>query len=141
MGKKSSSSASTNTTNNLDNRVAVQDGIGLSNSTGNAITITNTTTDAGSIAAAFGFGSDTVGKALQTVEMSNATLGAGYDSLIDAASSLFDRGESLIGQTQAAVADAYRTATTDKAGGIDQKTIIVLAVAGAAALAFASRRK
>jgi hypothetical protein len=147
MGRKSSSSTSSNTTNNQDNRVAVQDGIGLSNSSGNTVNIT----DGGSVAAAFdfgtkatnhafSFGSETVGRALQTVETSNATLGDGYSKLIDAAGDLFARGEGLIGQTQKAVADAYGQATADKAGGIDNRTIIVLAVAGAAAAAFIATR-
>jgi hypothetical protein len=130
MGGKSSSSASSQTTNNQDNRVAVQDGIGLSASSGNVINVTTTTTDAA-----------IVGRALQTVDMSNATLGEGFEGLLSAADNLFARGESLIGQTQKSVADAYGQAQTNKAGTIDNRTIIVLGVAGAVALYAINRKK
>lgn len=130
MGGKSSSSASSQTTNNQDNRVAVQDGIGLSASSGNVINVTTTTTDAA-----------IVGRALQTVDMSNATLGEGFEGLLAAADNLFTRGESLIGQTQKSVADAYGQAQTNKAGTIDNRTIIVLGVAGAVALYAINRKK
>lgn len=146
-GGGGSSSSSAQTTNNQDNRTAVQDGIGLSASNNNAIGITtnNTTTvntlDAGAIKSAFDFSGDTVERALDTVDMSNATLGDGFDALLSAAERLFDKGDGLIGQTQKAVADAYAQAKTDTAGTIDNRTIIVLAVAGAAAVYAMSRRK
>lgn len=119
-----SSSAQSSTTNNLDNRVAVQDGVGVSNSTGTAITITD-----GGI----------VSRALDSVDLSNATMSDGYRTLIDAATEVFNRGQGLIGQTQAAVADAYGQAQTAKAGTIDNRTLIALAVAGVAAVFFFSR--
>lgn len=119
-----SSSAQSSTTNNLDNRVAVQDGVGVSNSTGTAITITD-----GGI----------VSRALDSVDLSNATMNDGYKTLIDAATEVFNRGQGLIGQTQAAVADAYGQAQTAKAGTIDNRTLIALAVAGVAAVFFFSR--
>lgn len=125
-GRSSSSSASTTT--NQDNRVAVQDGIGLSNSSGNAI---NITTVDGQI----------VGRALDTVDLNNATLGEGFESLLSAADNLFNRGENLIGQTQKAVADAYGQAQINAAGTIDNRTIIVLAVAAGAAVIALSRSK
>lgn len=136
-----SSSAQSSTTNNFDNRVAVQDGIGLANSSGNALTINSTTTltDAGSIKEAFKFSGDTVGRAFDSVEVANATLGSGYESLIDAATEVFNRGQGLIGQTQQAVADAYSQAQTDKASTIDNRTLIALAVAGVASVFFFSR--
>lgn len=118
IGGKSKSSSST-TTNNADNRVAVQGGFGLSSSDGNTFNVTD-----GGI----------VSRALDSVDLSGANLGAGYQSLISAATSIFNDGQGLIGQTQKSVADAYSMAKTDANGGIDQKTIIVLAVAGAVAL-------
>lgn len=122
---------------NQDNRVAVQGGAGLSNSNNNRITITDggivsRALDTVDLSNATVYG--TTSRALDSIDLSGKRLETGYQSLIDAASSLFDRGESLIGQTQKSVADAYGQAQTDKAGGIDQKTIIVLAVAGAVAL-------
>lgn len=78
---------------------------------------------------------------LNTLNRNNDTLGNGFDSLLSAAQTLWTNGEKLIGQTQQSVADAYSQAQTDAKGTIDNKTIMVIAVAGAAALAFASRRK
>lgn len=124
MGSKSSSKQST--TNN-DNRVAVESGIGLSNSAGAMVTV-NTSDPV------------IVSRALDSVDVANAGMSDGFTKLLDAAGSLFDRGETLIGRTQTAVADAYGQAQADVKGGIDQRTMIVLAVAGAAALAI-SRRK
>lgn len=43
MGGKSSSSSAANTTNNnIDNRLAVQDGVGLTNSSGNSVSLNST---------------------------------------------------------------------------------------------------
>ncbi len=130
----SSSSASTQETNNFDQRNAVQDGIGLSGSSGNAVTLNNTNTtnitDGGIVT-----------KALDSINLNNATNAEGFESLLSAAESLWQRGEKLIGQTQQSVADAYMTAQTEAKGTLDNRTIAVIAVAGAAALAFASRRK
>ena len=128
----SSSSASNQETNNYDQRVAVQDGIGFSGSSNNALTITttNNVTDGG-----------IVSKALDSINLNNATNAQGFESLLGAAESLWQRGEKLIGQTQQSVADAYMTAQTEAKGTLDNRTIAVIAVAGAAALAFASRRK
>lgn len=129
-GGGGSRSSSAQTTYNTDKRIAVDSGIGVSadNSTV-GVTINNTTTDAG-----------IVSRALQTIDVNNATNAEGFTQLLDAAGDLFKRGESLIGQTQKSVADAYGQAQTNKAGTIDNRTIIVLAVAGAAAL-FAFRKK
>ena len=115
-----SSSSSSNTTNNYDKRVVTQDGFGLSGDN-NTVSMTTTTLDGGAIKSAFDFAS-----------ASNATLGGGYDALINA-------GQNLIGQTQKAVADAYGQAQADKNGTIDNRTIIVLAAVGAAAV-FALRK-
>lgn len=119
-----SSSAQSSTTNNTDARVAVQDGVGVSNNTGTAITITD-----GGI----------VSRALDSVDTSNATMSQGYETLIEAATEVFNRGQGLIGQTQAAVADAYSQAQTDKSSTIDNRTLIALAVAAVAGLFLFSR--
>lgn len=136
-------SESSQSSSNYDQRVAVQDGIGLSGSSGNTISVQ--TVDA-----------QIVGKALDSVNVSNA-LGADnfskllktsgdmfgqslksnesvYSQSLNAMTKVFNEGQGLIGQTQKAVADAYSMAQNDKAGTIDNRTIIVLAVAGAAAL-------
>jgi hypothetical protein len=126
FGGGGSSSASMATTNNLDKRLVVGDsalGITSDNST-----LTLNMLDAGAIKGA-----------LDTVNMSNSIAGDGYARLISATENMFNTSQGLIGQTQKSVADAYSIATTDKAGTIDNRTIIVLAVAGAAAL-FAFRK-
>lgn len=137
----SSSSSSANTTENYDKRIAVDRGIGVSGDN-NSISTQSTTNvlDGGAIKNAFNFSGDTVGRAFDSIERNNATLGEGYGALIEAADNLFNRGENLIGQTQKAVADAYGQAQNDKAGTIDNRTIIVLAAVGAVAL-FAFSRK
>ena len=114
------------TTNNLDKRLVVGDsGLGI---TSDNSTLSLNMLDAGAIKGA-----------LDTVNMSNSIAGDGYARLISAAENMFNTSQGLIGQTQKSVADAYSIATTDKAGTIDNRTIIVLAVAGAAAL-FAFRK-
>jgi hypothetical protein len=146
MGGRSSSSSAA-TTNNQDNRVAVQDGIGLSASSGNIIQITDgglvsrglDTVDLG-IATAANTVENTVQAAFDSVNINNATNADSFSKLLGAAESLWDRGEGLIGQTQKAVADAYSQARNDSAGTIDNRTIIVLAVASAAALAIVATR-
>lgn len=151
-GGGGSESSSSQSTSNVDRRIAVQDGIGVSGDA-NALQLTSTTNtttnvlDAGAIREAFGFGrsalstaGDTFGRALDSVDVSNATLGQGYEQLLGAAEKLFDRGETLIGQTQQAVADAYTRAQDTAKGTIDNRTIIVLAVAGAAAAALIATR-
>lgn len=113
-----SSSTSKNETNNYDNRTAVQGGLGIAGSSGNTINVTD-----GGI----------VDRALDSVDMANAAAADGWTKLLNA-------GESLIGQTQKHVADAYAQAQSNVSGTIDNRTLIVLGVAGAAALAFMNRK-
>lgn len=127
-GSSSSASSSSQTTNNVDKRLVVDSGVGVTadNST---VNLSVQTTDA-----------EIVSRALDTVDMNNATNQEGFSKLLDAADTLFQRGENLIGQTQKSVADAYTLAQTTKAGTIDNKTMIVLAIAGAATV-YAINRK
>jgi flagellar biosynthesis/type III secretory pathway ATPase len=136
-------SRSSQASSNYDQRVAVQDGIGLSASNGNTINVQ-------------AMDAEVVGKALDSVNLATVQSGENYTALLevsegmfsksmdvsegmfgkslDAMTKVFNEGQGLIGQTQKAVADAYGQAQNDKAGTIDNRTIIVLAVAGAAAL-------
>lgn len=77
-----------------------------------------------------------VSRALDTVDLTNALGFEGFQKLLDA-------GESLIGQTQKNVADAYAQAEANKAGALDNRTILVLgiAVAVVAGIYFVNRRK
>jgi len=118
-------SRSSQTSNNYDQRVAVQDGVGLSASNGNVISITD-----GGI----------VKDALNAVNISTAVNGDGFSKLLDVTQNIFNRSEALIGQTQKSVADAYSQAQTDAKGTIDNRTIMVIAVAGMAAFAYANRK-
>lgn len=110
-------SSSAQTTNQADKRVVVDSGLGVSGDA-NVINVTD-----GGI----------VSRALDSIDLNNATNAAGFEQLLTAADRLFDRGESLIGTTQKHVADAYAVASQEAKGTIDNRTIIVLAaVAGAA---------
>jgi hypothetical protein len=109
IGGSSKSSTASN-----DNRVTAGE-VGISGS-GNAVTITD---------------SGLVSRGLDTVDLSIANLGEGYGALIDAANDIFSQGQSLIGQTQKSVADAYGQAEADKSGALDQRTIVILAVVAA----------
>ncbi|KKI11980.1 hypothetical protein XA67_22035 [Comamonas thiooxydans] len=155
-GGDSSSSQASSTT---DNRVAVQDGVGLSSSNGNWIDASRTSsyeattnyssnttsnvsvTDGGLV----GRGLDSVDKAisgaLDSVNINNATNSENFTKLLDTAGSWFTQGQGLIGQTQKSVADAYAQAQTEAKGTIDNKTIMVIAVAAVAGLAFVNKAK
>lgn len=155
MGLFSGGNSSSNqTTNNYDKRNAVQDGIGISGDANSIFTSSNTTTnitDSGIVSRGLGTVDSAIGRslgsvdnsvdrALKSIDMNNATNAQGFQQLLGAAESLWNKGESLIGQTQKSVADAYVSANTDAKGSIDNKTMIVLAVAAAAAFAFARRK-
>jgi hypothetical protein len=122
-----SSSKSSSSTSIADQRVAVQDGIGLSGSNGNNVSMT--TTDYGSVARAF-----------DSIDKNNALTAGSFEALLGSADKLWQTGERLVAQTSDRVADAYNLAQTDAKGTIDNKTIVVLAVAAcvtAAAIAYA----
>lgn len=180
-GDSSSSSTTNNISQTWDNRVAVQGGVGISNSNFNTIHVTDggivdralDTVDRAlntvdfSIAAnvevsksalatseyvfgeamasagaaqaqaakttkeAISFADNQIGRALQTVD---ATLGDGFGKMLEISDNLFTAGHKMLSQTQATVANAYTDAATTAKGTIDNRTMIVLAVAAAGAL-------
>lgn len=75
-----------------------------------------------------------VSRALDSIDRTNAAAGVGWQSLLDA-------GESLIGQTQKHVADAYAQAKTNTAGTLDNRTLIALAAVAVAGLYFLKRSR
>ncbi len=77
------------------------------------------------------------GSALDAVNLSQANNADGFSKLLGFASDMFTSSQSLVGQTQKSVADAYSMAQADAKGTIDNRTIMVIAVAGIAAMAFA----
>lgn len=115
--KGSKSAAQTNQT---DKRIAAAEGSTVVSAENSTVTVT----DGGAVS-----------RALDTVDLSNALQGEGFSKILDLTDKLAARGENLIGQTQSAVAQAWKDAQETKAGTIDNKTIIVLAVAAAAAYA------
>lgn len=64
-----------------------------------------------------------------------------FEQLIDTGREMFNTTQGLIGQTQQSVADAYSMAQTDAKGTIDNRTIIVLALAGVAVVVLMAQRK
>ena len=130
--KGSKSKSSTNTSTSTTDRRMVTDGgstaLNLSQGgTKNANTTTVNITDGG-----------IVKEALDTVKAVDATNGEGFEKLLDLAGVLFEGGGELLKSSQAtstAQIEAINAASADKAGAIDQKTMIVLAVAGATAAA------
>ncbi len=123
-----SSSSNASTTNNTDRRLVTgEKSVGVN---GSDNTVTVQSVDA-----------EIVGKALETVQVNDALGQEGFSKLLTVAENLFNKGESLIGQTQSAVADAYSQAQTDAKSTIDNRTIIVLGVAAAAVGIAAMRKK
>jgi len=129
-GGSSKSSSTSNTTTTVTDRRIVADAGAIGLSSDNS-TINIQTLDAG-----------IVGQALDTVNVGVTGLGEGFESLLNLAGDLFSQGGELIKTTQeqaTSAVEAINTAANDREGSIDQKTMIVLAVAGAVA-AFAFKK-
>lgn len=127
-GSSSSSSTTSTTTQNTDKRIAISEGIGISS---DSSTVNVSTLDAG-----------IVNKALDTVSAADATAGDGFGKLLALADKLFVGAGEVIDKTQTttmAQIGALSSAQNDAKGAIDQKTIVVLAIAGAAALVLSKR--
>ncbi len=123
-----SSSSNASSTNNIDRRLVTGEGsLGVA---GDGNTVTVNSLDEGIVT-----------KALETVQVNDALGQEGFSKLLTVAENLFNQGQGLIGQTQAAVADAYSQAQTDAKSTIDNRTIVVLGVAAAAVGIFALRKK
>lgn len=72
----------------------------------------------------------------KTIDGQNST----FDKLVNVAGKLFDSSKAQNEAFQTSVAGAYQTAVAEKSGGLDNKTIVILGVAAAAALAFTMRK-
>lgn len=122
-----SSSSNTTSTTSTDKRQVVEGGsIGI---TSDSSTVHVEALDKGIVTAA-----------LDVVKASDATSGDSLSKIIGLADKLFTGGFKSLESSQALTNDAYSRATTDKAGTIDNKTIAILGIAGAAAFAL-SRKK
>lgn len=133
-GSSSSSSSPTTTTTqtttqNTDKRIAIQDGIGISS---DSSTVNVQALD-GQI----------VSKALDTVAAADATAGDGFNKLLSLADKIISGAGTVVQSSQDTTLkqiESINAAAADSRGQIDQKTMIVIAVAGAAAYAFSKRK-
>lgn len=126
----SSESSNTTTTQTTDKRMVVDNGIGISS---DSSTVTVNALDA-----------DIVNKALDTVAAADATSGAGFSQLLGLADKLFTGAGSMIEKTQnasLAQLETINAAAADQQGTIDQKTMIVLAVAAAGAFVLSRKTR
>jgi hypothetical protein len=127
MGKSESSSSAnqTTTTNNIDKRIVTERGLIATE----GATVNYTGLDA-----------DIVGKALDTVQINDAQNGEGFTKLLSLADKVISGTGELLNKGQDQVLQAAQSVQAEKQGSIDQKTIMILGVAAAAAFAV-SRRK
>ena len=139
-GGGSSKSSNTTTTQATDKRMVVDQGIGISS---DSSTVTVNSLDAGIVAKAL----DTVAGADATNGEGFARLldlsGSGFEQLIGLADKLFTGAGVMIDKTQSASIAQLETinaAASDQRGAIDQKTMVILAVAGAAALVLRQKK-
>ncbi len=136
MGGKSSSSSSSNsatTTTNIDRRQVVAEGATGIAADGATINIQE-------------LDSGIVKSALDTVKANDATNGAGFTQLLALADRFFTGAGEMINKTQDATIkqqdttikqiDQINTAANDQSGKIDQKTLLIVAGAAVAAMAF-----
>lgn len=134
-GSSSSSSAnttSTNTTNqNTDKRISQQSGVAVSG--GNSpVTFNSSSVDAGTVQASASIANNAIGAS--TTNLSN---------LLSSANTLFSNmGGILANQSAANVSQSQSltSAITAQGGGVNQKTILMLAVAGIAVYAMSRKR-
>lgn len=127
FGGGGGSSSNSSDTYNTDKRNAVESGAGIS---GDNSTISIVQTDQGAIS-----------RALDSFDKSSALNGQGFSQLLQTASSMFTASQAAVGQSAAAAADAYRIAQETKAGTLDNKTLIALALAGLGAVFLFTRAK
>jgi len=103
MGSSSSASTSQSSTNNVDKRQVVDGGsVGVS-ADKSTITVNSTSTDQGSVKAAFDF-----------AKFADATNGDGFSKLLDTANNMFTSSLTAVSQSNQTLSDAYKTAQADQ---------------------------
>lgn len=90
-------------------------------SSSTSVSLTQTSTDYGAIDAAMQFAGKTV----------DAVAGQGFEALLDLAEGLFERASAAQADAMGAVSAAYAQADADKAGSIDNRTLLILAAVAA----------
>lgn len=123
----SSSSTSSTTTNNTDRRLVV-DGSSAGVSA-NSSTVNVTQTDHGAISSA-----------MQILSAGQDRTGDSFDRVVGLADTLLRGSLSVVQDSTGVVSQAYETARNTQTGSIDQKTMIVLGIAGAVAVVAWSKK-
>lgn len=131
-GDSSSSSSNSTSTTNIDKRQVVDaGGIGVS-SDQSTVSVTNNALDAG-----------IVNTALDVVKSNDATNGASFTALLSMADKMFNNASTMIGKAQDTTLSqvgALTTLANDQKGAVDQKTLIILAVAGVGLMALKGKK-
>ncbi|MCK9991397.1 MAG: hypothetical protein RugAbin2_02411 [Rugosibacter sp.] len=126
MGGSKSSSSSSNQTINTDKRLVVDGGgVGVSS---DSSTVNVTQTDLGAIGRAFDFATTSGANVVTTL-----------DKVLGIADTVLKGSLASVQSTNSVVSQAYETAKNTTSGAIDQKTMIVMAIAGA--VVFVARGK
>lgn len=124
MGGSSSSSSTadqTTTTQSWDNRIVTESGVVATG--GSSIVATIEHMDGDIVKAALDF-------AANASDDNSVNLG----KLIDFGAELFTKGATMLQTGQDTVLSAMQSVENDKRGALDQKTVVVLGIAAAAAL-------
>jgi hypothetical protein len=135
-GGGGSSSSNSSTTTSTDKRQVVEGGsLGVSS---DSSTVYATMADYGAIAGA----GQAVKDALDVVKAGDATLATSFEKVLTVADKMFTGGLETLKASNANVSHAYQTAREIETnrGTLDNKTITIIAVAGAAALAFIAKK-
>lgn len=103
------SSSQDQETSYTDNRNAVQGDGGVSGS-GNSLSIVKT--DGGAVA-----------RALDSIDIANANAGKSFENLLKASVAMFNTSSTAVSD---GLVNAYSTAQADKAGSLDNRTIVIL---------------
>ena len=161
-GSSKSSSASTVNTSALDARQAVDSGIGISNhvagaqalDNGIALNLNMSASGKNSVGArptlnfyTENLTDDVVYAALGSVDKANALAGQSLDDVLKWASDVFTRGSDIAERSMIQTGAAYdlllskkQEADVQESGALDNRTVIVLVVAGLAAVVLLRKR-
>lgn len=94
-----------------------------------------------SVDRSIGAASSTLDKAFSFARDADVSARAGFDKLLNLGASMFDTSAKAVNKAQDMTAAAYSAATAEKAGALDNKTILILGLAGAAALVLVVRKR
>lgn len=127
----SSDSGSSSSQSTIDQRTATQNGDAVSASGRGTVNITKT--DNGAVAAA-----------LDTIKGSAVANGDAYEQLLKSTESLFAQNRQIFDRSQQTAVDSMaqlQAAANDRSGVLSEKTVILIALASAAAYAYVKGAK